>query len=221
MDERFRDIKAVGFDLDQTLYPDSQDIRQAVRGEFYRLIAEKNSVPVEKAQEMFESAYAELRSSSPSFARCGITNASEAVRDCLDRANVAALLKRDLRLVDMMNRLQAQYRLFLITDSRVENAYAKLRAIGINQDVFCLRIMWDYDALDPGKYKKDNGSAFGFVQHRLGMQPHELVYVGDREIDDIAPAAQLGWKTVHVSNRPSSKATAGIKDIYGLEGLLL
>ena len=221
MDERFHRLKAVGFDLDQTLYQDSSDVHKVIRNEIYCLIANEQSISLAKAKEQFEDAYGLTGSGGKALARCGISDPREALRDCLDRADVSSMLQPDERLVGLLGRLSMRYRIFMITDSRKENGEKKISALGINSELFNPRIYWDNDPAHPGAVNKDDGTAFTYVQKILGMFSQELVYVGNSEKNDIIPPSQDGWRTIHLSKNPSTVATAHIKEIYELEKLLL
>jgi FMN phosphatase YigB (HAD superfamily) len=216
MDERFSGIKAVGFDLDQTLYADLPEIKQAVRGEIYRLVAERTNVPLAQAQGRFEAAYAEHKSGGPALRSCGVADPREAMRDCLDRANVAGLLKTDTKLVRMLQNLGNTYAMCIITDSRRENAHKKLAALGVSPVLFDFGVYWDTSTA-----RKETGDAYREAERHFGYAASQFAFVGNSEGDDILPASKRGWRTVHVSDKPSSHATAGINTIYDLEGLLL
>ncbi len=218
--EQFNGVQAVGFDLDHTLYPDLPEYRRAVRGGFYTLISQRRQIPIGDAERLFEDTYAQLRASGKTLEACGIENPREAVRDCMDLARVDLQLRQDARLVGMLQRLQQHYRLFLITDSRVVTGTRKLNALGIDEKIFNPGMYWDLPAQKPGAYKKDDGSAFAYVQQQLGLPPSAIAFVGNSEEDDIMPSSALGWKTVKVG-KESAHATATVKEVYDIERLLL
>lgn len=220
VDERFKDVKAVGFDLDHTLYPDLPEYRRAVRNGFYAIISQRRQLPIGEAEKLFEDTYARTRASGRALEECGIENPREAVRDCMDIARVDLQLQRDARLVGVMDRLRKHYRLFLITDSRVANGVNKVRALGLDDQLFNPAIYWNHPAQKPGAYKKDDGSAFAYAQQQLGLPPEKLAFVGNSEEDDIIPSKALGWKTIRVGHA-SVNALATAKDIYDVERLLL
>jgi FMN phosphatase YigB (HAD superfamily) len=221
MDERFKGVRAVGFDLDQTLYPDTAEIRAAVRNQIYAVVSEHQKIPLEDAKGLFERMYAEIKSGGRVLEQLGVPGGRERQRDCLDRAEVHKLLKKDDRLVEIIRRLSDKYSMFLITDSRRETANRKLEALGIDYRVFDYRVYWDMEPRQPGFVKKDDASAYKYVQERMRLAPGQIAYVGNSETEDIMPSSSIGWKTVHLAQSPSSSATAGIKVVYDIEGLLL
>jgi len=213
------DVRAIGYDVDQTLYPDLPEFKNAVRAEFYKFIALKRGIDVAKARDEFEAAYAELGSSSPAFMKCGIADPREAVRDCLDTADVSRLLQRDHGLVDMMTRLgERGYIQFIITDGRRENTQKKLDALGVTTHMVSPIICWDAP-LPAGELKKETGKAFRYVQEYLRLEPERIAFVGNSEKDDIVRPNELGWKTVYVGG-VSKLATASIARVLDLEKLV-
>lgn len=219
MDSRFQGITAIGFDLDQTLYPDDPRIKSAVRNEFYRYISENTDRSYTDAKAAFEEAYARYQESGRAFEECGVKNPREAVRDCLGRVDLRGILGRDQSVIDTLRNLRQKYRLFLITDSRKDNAIAKLHAIGVGTGPFYATIFWDSPGR-LGEYRKDDGSAFKYARLVLREPAEHLVYVGNSEKDDILPAKEHGWRTVYVGGK-SEAATASIQGIPELEALLL
>lgn len=216
MDERFRDVKYLTFDLDYTLYPRIEALFKEVRSNLYRVVAEQIGLSYDTAAETFERNFKGMGSTTKTLEGLGIPDAAERVRDCLDAVDVEKHLKPDSRLKGILDRLHERYRkLILITDSREANAVRKLNALGIAESfnyLFC----WDTQ-----KENKSNGIIFRHTEEFFYAKPAELAHVGDSEMDDIEIPAQRGWKTVHVSNKISPDATVGIATIHDLEGILL
>ncbi len=207
-------IKAVGFDLDQTLYPDSPEVQQLVRGEIYRFISETLGIPYEAAEKRFEREYAKIQGGGRTLEVLGIEDGSERLRDCIVRADVARILKYDKKLVGMLNRMADDYLLFLITESREEDAKRKLQALGISPELFDFTSYWDTQPL-----RKHTGTIFPKLFESTGLKAEEHLYCGDRLNDDILPAKKAGMKTVLVGSI-HSEADHSIKDIHELEALL-
>jgi len=216
VDERFRDVKYVTFDLDYTLYPRIEGLFQGVRNNIYRVVERSLEIPYEKAKELFEANFKGMGSTTRTLEQLGIPDAAERVRDCLEDVNIEEHLHPDARLKGLLRQLKERYqKLVLISDSRKDNAVRKLNALGIS-DSFDYLFCWDTQ-----QENKSNGIIFSYTEQRLECVPGTLAHVGDSEIDDIEIPSQRGWKTVHVSKKPSEKATAGIATIYDLERILL
>ena len=219
MDERFAsEIAAVCFDLDQTLYRDTPEIQHAVRNELYAVVSRHSGLSIDEARVAFQEHFQGLGSTSKTLAKFGVPSPREAVRDCLDRANVARFLEKDEHLYQLLCKIKQRSDtplLYLITDSRQLTARRKLDALGITpafDKLFC----WDTQEAN-----KSNRNIFGHIQGDLQRAPEDLVMVGNSPQDDIYFPSRLGWKTIHLSSPPCREATVGINAIYDLEQVLL
>lgn len=68
--------------------------------------------------------------------------------------------------------------------------------------------------------RKPDPEAFMQVARFWGLQPNEIVSVGDIEKNDILPARQLGMLTVRIGNDQDSHADFIVPDIHGAIELL-
>ena len=66
-------IKAIGFDLDGTLYTMTPSIQHHVREEIYDLVAATLHVPYPSAKSRFQETYARLESGGRALEELGIT----------------------------------------------------------------------------------------------------------------------------------------------------
>ncbi len=204
-------VKAVGFDLDQTLYQDSPEIQSRVRGEFYATIACCLNIPFEEAQARFEEGYAQTQSGGQTLKELGIADAREVLRDCLVKADISQVLQYDEKLVHLMTKITKDYFTFLITESRQADAEKKLQALGLSSEIFHYVAFWDTTNL-----RKDTGTIFPEILRLSGLRPEEHVYCGDRLKDDILPAKQAGLKTILVG-KENREADLCITTIHKLE----
>jgi FMN phosphatase YigB (HAD superfamily) len=211
----FRDIKVVGFDLDQTLYQNTPDIHQTVRAEIYRTMSVSLGISVEEAQQQFEDSYAQTHSGGRSLEQLGVPNGREVLRDCLFRADISHLLDQDLLLQGMMRTIREQFPfLFLATESRKDVAERKLHALGISLSLFDYTAFWDTTAL-----RKDENNLFPDVVRSSGYPPEQHLYCGDKVNDDILPAKRAGFRAVLVGS-DSREADLCIPTIHDLERYL-
>ena len=211
------EIRAVGFDLDQTLYPDTPEIQRLVRQEIYHIIAEARSCSASKAQTLFETEYARLgRGTLAVQYLLGITDANDIMQGCLERAGVAEVLKYDQRLIDLFRRIKESNRqTFLVTGSSRKNSLSKLLRLGLTFETFDVSLCID----DPDTDKL-HGHPFQQIIQRTGFQPREHVYAGDREKIDITPARLAGMRAVYVWGE-CANADISIPTIYDLETVLV
>ncbi len=207
-------IKAIGFDLDQTLYQETSETRALVRTEISLLIAGTLHIPVPEAREKFEEAYAKFDAGGQALESLGIPQGSERIRDCLTRANLSSVLQYDERLVRMMRRISAGHFTFLLTESRRDDAERKLRALGLDSAMFDYAAYWDTTP-----ERKHTGTIFPQVFEMSKLHPPQHLYCGDKMNDDILPAKKAGLKTVLVGSQHEA-ADYCLKTIYELEELL-
>jgi len=207
-------IKAVGFDLDQTLYQETPETRTLVRTEIYRFIAGTLRIPFPEARQKFEEAYTRLDAGGRALESLGIPQGSERIRDCLTRANLSSVLHYDERLVRMMRRIAPDYFTFLITESREHDAKKKMAALGLSPELFHFTAYWD-----TSEERKHIGTIYPVIFQRSGFPPAEHLYCGDKMNDDILPAKRAGLRTVLVGSN-NSEADYSISNIHELESLL-
>lgn len=207
-------IKAVGFDLDQTLYPNSVQIQQLVRGEIYRYISSSLGISVDESQRRFDAAYAQFEGGGRAFESLGITESSERLRDCVVLADVSRILQPDLVLEQMLDRIGRDYFTFLITESRRDDAIKKLHALGLCPSLFKFTAYWDNTTA-----RKHTGTIYPDIFRLTGLRPEEHLYCGDKLNDDILPAKKVGLQTVLVGSK-NEAADFCIDTIHQLEELL-
>ena len=207
-------IKAVGFDLDQTLYPNSAEVQVLVRGEIYRFISTTLKIPSAAAQQRFDEAYDRIGGGGRALESLGIADGSERLRDCVAKADVSRILQWDLQLEKMIDRISKGYFTFLITESRREDAIKKLHALGLCPSMFNYAAYWDTT-----QSRKHTGTIYPLIFQLSGFQPEQHLYVGDKMNDDILPAKKAGLKTVLVGSEKSD-ADYCIQNIHNLEELL-
>jgi len=117
IDCRLDGLKAVGFDLDKTLYKGTPDIDQMVTKYIIRRAAEELRIFERDAGDKFKREYAKSNSAHRSLMALGITpkpRAQRIVQDALENADIPSVLNEDPELQDMLVQLYEKYQLFLI-----------------------------------------------------------------------------------------------------------
>jgi FMN phosphatase YigB (HAD superfamily) len=93
--------------------------------------------------------------------------------------------------VDMM-RLKSKYKLFLVTGEFAGNVQKKADAIGIDLGLFdCIR------AGVIGQ-KKEKIVIYDEIMKEFGLEPNQVVAIGDRYVVDIEPLIKLGGGGIHI-----------------------
>ncbi|MCL5730369.1 MAG: HAD family hydrolase [Candidatus Pacearchaeota archaeon] len=209
-------IKQIGFDLDNTLYKELPEVHQEIHNNTITLASRILGLEVEDARRKFDEFYNQLGSGSQTLMRIGITSLKQAkriVQEAIDMTDTARGLTRDERLAGMLERFAQQRGLYLITTSPKKQAYEKFNILGVNPDLFGIKLYGDSDLL------RDDGSVFRYVSKQTNTLSYEIMFVGDREKVDILPAKALGMKTAIV-NATSQNADYNLGSIYDLENIV-
>jgi FMN phosphatase YigB (HAD superfamily) len=207
-------VDAVGFDLDNTLYRETQEVKDIIMRYILTKASSLLEEPVEAIKPKYQQLYLASQSARQSLEALGIPGAALLVQEALEQADVARILPRDERLVSLFDRLQKDYCLFLITGSSERQSLRKLQALGLEQTRFAVSLY----AGSP--YTRYDGTAFTYIASTTIIPLHRLFFIGDREQADIIPAKKLGIKTAIVHGT-STAADYQLEAIYDLERILL
>jgi FMN phosphatase YigB (HAD superfamily) len=194
----FNDIHIIGFDLDQTLYPKSSQIDDAIQKYLYEKIAERLAVNLADAERQFRSLYLEGRGMSGGRALIALgfshDEASVVVQEALEHADIDKFLVPNPQTLAFLERCAARFNgIDLITGSTRSMAKRKLEKLQIPFELFGQCIAGD-------EASKSDGAAY---RQWLGMYPdrasNEFLYVGDRPSSDYEIPKLLGIQSVLVN----------------------
>ncbi|MFH1399803.1 MAG: HAD family hydrolase [Candidatus Woesearchaeota archaeon] len=203
----WRDVKAVGFDLDNTLYPTTPQMDEIVQQRMCELATAELGYQVGDVRTAFDSLYAQHKSASTALSKLGVMNGKALAQQALAEAPVHGLIKPDPTLVEMLDRIQFERKLFLITTSPRDVALLKLAAIGIDPDVFDLALYGEAAHLQQ-PLLRDDGSAYRHVAQYFGLPLKDIGFVDDRA-SYLEVLFWLGGKTMQVNyDKPSRYAHA-------------
>ena len=123
-------VKVVGFDLDQTLYPRSDKIDEAIQHYIYQKIAEFKSCSLEEGERLFKLHYPGI-SGRKTLLKLGFLEerAENIVQEALENAEVSEFLVPNQQLILLLRKLKEKYPLALITGSFKEIALHKLQSL--------------------------------------------------------------------------------------------
>lgn len=214
----FKSIKAVGFDLDKTLYAETPEMEEIVHNAVVLKILEMRPEygNLQNTRKIFLAKYQEVKSWSKILLDIGIQNPTEVLMRCLATAHIEDLIQRDEVLINIIEALYKKYFLFIITGSTKMLSFAKLQKIGINPNLFKLSFFGD-DERFTSKLEPNN---FKYFLSKSQYAPSEHVYVGDNIQTDIIIPKNLGMKTILVG-RQSPDADCSIFSIHDIGPLLL
>lgn len=209
-----KNIKAIGFDVDGTLYKTPDAMSLAVGKILIKKAAEELAKDPDEIAEEYLKRRDEFRSNTKTLNSFGL-DGEKIFQAVWDNIAVEKYVVKDEQLAKMIARLKKKYRLFIITNGTSTQVERKLTYLGL-----------DYHDFDPRIYCYDQGwvkpepAPFLAAMEGLNLKPEEIVYVGDREDVDIEGARAVGMKTILIG---SSKSVADqtINSVYDLEEVFL
>ncbi|MBI2596272.1 HAD family hydrolase [Candidatus Daviesbacteria bacterium] len=213
----FRKIKAVGFDLDRTLYKENPQVANKIKVSLVNKVLNKKPElkSFKEAEEFYDKLYMAIGSNTQTLRKIGFVNAEQIMYECLSNADISEFLSHDDRLCKLFSKLQKKYWLFLISTKPSDLAKKALIKLGLSPDIFKFCIHGD----NPQAKTKTDGLMFKYLLKLSKLVPGKHVYIGDSLKADILPAKNLGILTIAVGD--INEANAKISNIYEIENLLL
>ena len=186
-------LKAIVFDLDDTLYGEKEYIRSGFQA-IADTLPEINQME-DKLWQVFEqkkSAIDEVLTAEGMYT-------DELKQKCL---SVYRFHQPNVHLYDGVEELLAQlraegYLLGIITDGRPEGQRAKIKALGLERLVDYIIVT---DELGGVEYRKPNKAAFVKMKEKLNVAFEEMCYVGDNVNKDFIAPETLGIRAIHFLN---------------------
>jgi HAD superfamily hydrolase (TIGR01549 family) len=190
----YQQIKALAWDLDGTLYPSSSQMSVDIMELQTRAVAEKLSISLSDAAALYQERHNELKSNTKALNSLGI-DGTAFFSKIWDELDLSRYIQPNPALVQAFDQM-SNYPHFILTNSNSQaQAIRKLSFIGLSPSRF-VQIL---TSVDLGFNKPDHRAFQGLIQ-ATGQEPGAILYLGDRQEVDIAPAHDLGLKTGLVSN---------------------
>ncbi|MFA6340636.1 MAG: HAD family hydrolase [Candidatus Paceibacterota bacterium] len=193
-----KNIKVIGFDLDQTLFPKSPEIDETIQEYIYRKISEQRHTTIEESKKMFKDLYKDGAglSGSKSLEVLGVPNAKEVVQMALEKADIAKFLSPDEKTLSIVKKLKERYgNLDIITGSNLKITKEKLGHLG-----FDLRLFNNIFTQDD--VSKSDGSAYKIWMKKYpSLKPDQFLYIGDRVMSDHMEPKKLGINSILVNQK--------------------
>ena len=220
MNDLFKNIKAVGFDLDGTLYKIIPEMDRLIVGFAAEKVLEKKPElrTIEEAENFYRKNYKELESGTKTLMLAGYSEeeARNAMKNALKKGEQIDLIPEDQKLVGILKEIKEKNYSYLITKSPKDLAKNKLRKIGIHDNHFDAEFFGD-DKIVQGHTKKE---AIEEIARLSSIPLEEHVYVGDKIKADILDPKSLGMKTIAVWNK-IPEADISIENIDEIGKILL
>jgi HAD superfamily hydrolase (TIGR01549 family) len=137
------------------------------------------------------------------FSSLGIEN--ERFFGLIDSVNPRRYLRPNKRLAELLFKLKDRYMLAIVTDTSRKTTERAVKAYGAKPQWFHTIICGD-DVVET----KPSQEAFQFLLKEVNCEAQHVIFIGDREQVDLAPAKKLGMKTVLVKEGANSHADVTI-----------
>ena len=186
-------LKAVIFDLDDTLYSEKEYVRSG-----YRMVAQ--ILPqIENCEQKLWDAFLQGKPAIDSvLEEAGIADEELKSRCLKIYREHDPDISLDEGVKEMLAQLRAQgVKLGIITDGRPEGQRKKLEALGLYSLVDSVQIT---DELGGTQFRKPNDIAFRIMQTRFNVPYEQMLYVGDNPAKDFQAPKQLGMRWIYFKN---------------------
>ncbi len=186
-------LKAVIFDMDDTLYGEKEYVRSG-----YAKIAQV--LPqVENAAGKLWQLFEEKKPAIDELLKQENIDCEETKKACL---HAYRYQEPDIHLYpgvkELLEELRREgYLLGVITDGRPEGQRAKIRALGLEELVDQIVVT---DEFGGPEYRKPNPIAFETMKEKLNVAYAEMCYIGDNIKKDFIAPEQLGMRSIWFQN---------------------
>ena len=187
-------LKAVIFDLDDTLYSEKEYVRSGY-GKIAAVIPE-----VESAAEKLWALFEEKKPAIDELLKKENIQSEEVKKACLHAYRYQT---PDIHLYEGVTEMLSAFRaeglkLGIITDGRPEGQRAKLQVLGLETMVDEIIVT---DEFGGPEFRKPNPRAFETMKERLGVEYAEMCYVGDNTKKDFIAPEELGMRSIWFKNK--------------------
>ncbi len=186
-------LKAVIFDLDDTLYGEKEYVKSG-----YKAVAD--ILPeIEDAASKLWKAFEEKKSAIDELLLSEGIYSDELKQKCLE---VYRHHQPNIHLYDGVAEMLTQLRkqgilLGIITDGRPEGQRSKIKGLDLERYVDYIIVT---DELGGIEYRKPHKKAFVLMKEQLGVEYSEMCYVGDNIRKDFIAPEKLGMKSIWFRN---------------------
>ncbi|PKK89289.1 MAG: hypothetical protein CVV64_14975 [Candidatus Wallbacteria bacterium HGW-Wallbacteria-1] len=210
------------FDMDGTLYPDNPEIIRHYGECAIDLLAQQMNMAAADAEKVMQEARENLAAALGGKPTNSLTLMSRFdipfevyAREVNSRQQIETLLQTSKAHVEAVEKIAAEYPVYLYTTNNSISADRILRAIGMDHIFpldrrFTLSDIFELDLPRSSALKliKPGLDGFRHILKLNGFSAEETMMVGDSEVSDIEPAKKLGMATWHVREMEDLAALA-------------
>jgi putative hydrolase of the HAD superfamily len=219
--------RAIGFDLDNTLYHPDTKFLDALLPKLFGFWQEKHKISSEEfhaRDRVYKKIYGSgLKGFLVHTPELDLREFATLYRD----EDYQQYLKPDEELQKILSEIDPHIKKYIVTNAPLIHTHKSLVALGVDHRVFDGIISLDTFG---GKFCKPDIEVYQHMVQISGIPAHEWLFIDDT-LENLPPAQQLGMRTVHISPSPpvahtgtAEKATYQfprvhhIKKIHGLSG---
>lgn len=208
------DLKAIGWDLDGTLYPPDRIPSKTIQEMQYLAVMKANNWDKNKAETEFKKNYANLGSHTKTLSSLNV-DGSKFFTNLWDELPLEKYIRHDQKIIDLFSQINIKKH-FLITNSNTKKQVErKLKLIGLPSSVFEVIITTD----KLGVVKPDP-KPFTEALRLMGLLPSQAMFIGDRVTTDVRGANNVGMKTCLVWGN-SDEADISLENVYQVSQLFI
>lgn len=199
--ERERVLSAVIFDLDDTLYRESDYVRSG-----YQAIASLG-LPIDNMEEKLWNAFLQGKPAMDTVLEAENCNDASIKEKCLEtyrnhKPNICLYEGVKEFLYELKEK---QIKTGVITDGRPEGQRAKIEALGLASIIDEILVTDELGQLSfgintPTLFRKPSDIPFRMMKEKLGVDYEEMVYIGDNPKKDIKTPLKLGMAMLYFEN---------------------
>lgn len=215
-----KEISAIVFDFDKTLYSADETLEEAIWGEARRkivsMILEKEGV-LNPSSEIFENRLAEYLIEAKKIGwreaalAAGVNN--EAFTQAITTVSKAEYLEYSPELVSLFQFLLDQVRLYIFTGSSRNTVLDSLKVlIGELSNYFEDKLL-AVDDMEAGQ--KPSEEAYLELIARFHLEPDKTIFIDDR-LEEVSTAMKLGMITFWIGGQEKVTAHVAIKTVIEL-----
>lgn len=208
-------IKALGWDLDGTLYrsfPSSSELSKIIAQRQIQAVAKRKGWNLGQAKKAYKKRYRELGSNTKTMISFGI-DGIKFFTSFWDEIDLGKFIKRDERTIDLFYSLRGKRHFLISNSNRIDQIERKLKLIGLSPSVFDFVV----STVELGVVKPDP-QPFLVALEKLKLEPKQVLFIGDRERTDVLGAKGVGMKTCLVWGK-SDEADVSLESVYEVGAL--
>lgn len=204
-------IKAIVFDMDDTLYAEKDYVRSGFRS-VDRWSRDELGITgfYETAWGLFESGQKQLL----------FNKALEALEVDYDEALIGRMVEAyrshepDIQLLDdarwILDQVKPEVKIGLISDGYLTAQQKKVKALKLHDKCHSLILtdQWGKEHWKPSRVPYET------VSRELEVSHQQCVYIGDNATKDFVTANRLGWTTIHITRHSGIYIGAVVEEPY-------